>query len=252
MYHELDIRHFVNLFKLSEQEMPEALILYGGFKNLKSVEIWAEKVEARKSDFFYPVYFGREQGHNLAVTKAYGATQTFELVKIFAELGVRVAILHGSFGALQPNIKFGEVAVVQSVFNEGSFPFEVSNKHIFKGDPDLIQIAGQVLQAGNIPFHNCNFVSYFAMLAETKEKISDWKRKGFDGVDLESAVFYAQCAKYDLPSVAIHTVADNLVENLTVFDVREDEKIIKRARKDELFNISLDVAVKYLETNQTP
>lgn len=54
------------------------------------------------------------------------------------------------------------------------------------------------------------------MLAETQEDIDIWESKGYLGVEMETSTLFAVSNYFNVPSVSILSVGDNLVKNVLI------------------------------------
>jgi purine-nucleoside phosphorylase len=52
------------------------------------------------------------------------------------------------------------------------------------------------------------------MLGETPEDIKKWSEEGYLGVEMESSTFFAVSNSFNVPSVAVMHISDNLVKNI--------------------------------------
>lgn len=235
MYKTLGESDYRNHLNLGNREI-KSLIVYGGWNPSTTQLDWCEKAEYQRKEFFYPLFID----NGVAVTSTYGDAMTSEIAHVFSVLGAKKMILIGTFGALQPGIKFGEVFIPSSAVAEDGASRIYSAKTEFHPDQDLAHKAKSIWddttqQEGKI-------VSISAMLGETQEMINAWREKGYSGVDLETASFFAVADHFGVPALAMHTLADNLVEQQTVFDVNDSQRESKRNMKNELFKRALELA----------
>jgi purine-nucleoside phosphorylase len=85
-----------------------------------------------------------------------------------------------------------------------------------------------------------NLVTVQAMLAETKEDVDFWNKKGYLGVDMESATVFAVSSHFNVPSAALLYVADNLVKgDLVTDDAFQSLKVLRAEVKKENYIVAL-------------
>lgn len=234
MYKNLGKEDYLRFLGLKDGEV-NSLIVFGGWNPSQAQLDWSSKAAFKTNKFFYPLFVDS----GVAVTQGYGDAMMSEIVHIFAVLGIKKAVLIGTFGALQPGIDFGQVFLPSSAVPEDGASRMYSAEQKFYVDETLRNRAkelwsGYIQQTGDI-------VSISAMLAETWEMITEWKSKGYTGVDLESASFLAVTNHFKVPAVIMHTLADNLVEQQTVLSVSETQGEMKRQVKDLLFEKALEL-----------
>lgn len=237
MYKNLGKEDYLKFLGLTDGQV-DSLIVFGGWNPSQAQLDWCSKAAYKNEKFFYPLYIDS----GIAVTHGYGDAMMSEIVHIFAVLGIKKAVLIGTFGALQPGIDFGQVFLPSSAVPEDGASRMYSAEQKFYTDEVLLAQAkelwsGYAQQTGDI-------VSVSAMLAETWEMITEWKNKSYTGVDLESASFLAVASHFKVPAVIMHTLADNLVEQQTVMSVTESQGEVKRQVKDLLFEKALELVGK--------
>jgi purine-nucleoside phosphorylase len=235
MYKALGKDDYARHLGVEDQEIT-SLIIYGGWNPPANHLAWGKQAAYKTDDFFYPLFIDS----GVAVTNAYGDAMTSEIVHVFALLGIKKAVLFGTYGALQPGIDFGQLFLPTSVVPEDGASRIYSAEQEFFPNQELYQSAQELWS--DTPQHDGKMVSVSAMLGETWEMICEWKEKGYSGVDLETASFLAVANHFKVPAVAMHTLADNLVEEKTIFDVDEKQRRSKHTMKELLFERALLLA----------
>ncbi len=82
------------------------------------------------------------------------------------------------------------------------------------------------------------------MLMETTELVEDWSKKGFIGVDMETATTFAVARKYNRRAVGLLNLSDHLIQGETFYSRIADyeqieERTDKRIREIALYLSSL-------------
>jgi uridine phosphorylase len=83
------------------------------------------------------------------------------------------------------------------------------------------------------------------MLAETAEDIAAWSGQGFLGVEMEASTVFAVSNHFGVPSAAVLSIADNLIEEQTVLHENyEDTRAEREAVRDLQFRAALHQLAK--------
>lgn len=184
MYKSLSKSDFLDYLKIDENQVPNSLIIYGGYNPPQTILNWCAQAPYKKENFFYPLSIR----DNIAVTWVYGDAMASEVAHIFSVIGVKQIILIGTYGALQTGVRFGEIFIPNLAIGEDGATRCYNSKLNSEPDKKLFLKAKEIWSDYTI--HEGPIVSTACMLAETQEIIDDWVGKGYCGVDLEtSAVF---------------------------------------------------------------
>ncbi|MGL4832043.1 MAG: hypothetical protein ACRCWS_05650, partial [Propionibacteriaceae bacterium] len=83
-----------------------------------------------------------------------------------------------------------------------------------------------------------------AFLGETWDDICQWSEAGYLGVEMEAATIFAVSQHFDVPATALLSVADNLIEQETVFSESYHHDIEARSHlMRDMLTAALDVLV---------
>ena len=233
MYCELDKSSHFKFLGIQESQVPHSLIMYGGWNPPQSMLEWQEKADFRTAKFFYPLAIH----DGIAVTSSYGDAMGSEIAHIFSVIGVERIILIGTFGATKAGIDYGDIFMPDRAVSEDGASRAYNSNPVSHPDPTLLKIAHELWRDHKV--HIGTIVSTSAMLAESWEIITDWQAKGYAGVDLETSCVFSVANHFGIPAVAIHTLADNLVEKHTVLDLNISQRLSKRQAKQEIFTRAL-------------
>lgn len=252
MYRELKRKDFIKDLEISEKDIPEAVIIYGGYKIPDFVRSWVEVNCHYQRPLFYTLYIGKHSEKNIAFIMAYGDSMASEITHIFSKIGAKLIVLYGTFGALQKGINFGEIFIPSEAISDdgASIKYNPKNNKLLP-TASLVKILKNLVKEKGINLREGTIVSTSAMLAETKEIIGQWNKDGYVGVDLETAAVFATANYFGVPTIAFHTLADNLIENQTVLDVKFNQQHNynkKRETKNLMFKLALDLCEEFLTT----
>lgn len=175
-----------------------------------------------------------------------GTALMSQYAHIASTLGSQINILIGVAGGLAKGMKSGDFIIpTSSRGNESAqlYQREASDSRFFPNTTLVEQfetlLSGQTIWKGET--QTCE-----AMYAERPEDISDWSSRGYLGVEMETAMLFALSHHFAIPSAALLYVADNLIEEQTMYS--EDFVQAKESRK-AIKQLQYDVAVKVLLQN---
>jgi purine-nucleoside phosphorylase len=81
------------------------------------------------------------------------------------------------------------------------------------------------------------------MYAERPEDIAQWTASGYLGVEMETAMVFALSHHFSIPAVSIIYVADNLIEDQTMYS---SDFVADKERRKAIKQLQYDVAVRVL------
>ena len=159
-------------------------------------------------------------------------------------LGSKKNILIGVVGGLAKGIKPGDFILPQQILgNDNALKYQPENTDkYFYPNKDLFNNLKDRF-SNNIKLWEGKTVTCEVMLAETIEDVTSWSKSGFLGVEMEGAMVFALSKHFDIPSAAIFSVSDNLIENETM--LHESYELSKKQR-DEAMSIQYNIAVQEL------
>ncbi len=253
VYKEWKKKDFMSYLKITEKQIPKYLIIEGTWETEERLKAFKKYI---KNSFSPRGFFGRYcilgefQKTPIAYSVIYGPSLASEIVHTFSVLGIKAAIQIGSFGALQKGMKVGEMLI--PTFSEKK---EGAANFYFRGKADsskrLDKILLKICEERGIKGYNKKMLSVAAMLAETKELIKKWNKKGYFGVDLETATTFAVAKHFRVERCALLRMIDNVIESKHVESpLSIEEKIQKERSKKELIEIPLEL-IKRLETKKS-
>jgi purine-nucleoside phosphorylase len=256
MYKEMTIETLKKLLHLPEDYRVDACIIVGGH-NLKYKKIFLNllknkdyKIEKLKHPFIKQILSIKLGKKRIWFFIEYGGAKMSEYVHFASMFGSKINILTGSCGALKKGLDPLSVIIpTYSYSTESSCHIYLRNNkdHKFYPNRELSKqaeaILGEKLKVYSGPMITCQ-----GMLAETWEDICNWSSKGFYGVEMESSTVFAVSLHFKVPSTAILSIADNLIEKETVdsesYLIRKKE--IKKIKK-EVLRTALTLALAYVQ-----
>jgi len=117
---------------------------------------------------------------------------------------------------------------------DGASQYYAMPHQIADSSKDMNQILIEILGKAGHAYHIGPMYSTSAMLGETKEMIADWNKKGYLGVDLETAATFAVAKHFGAKRAGLLRMIDNVVEDKHVLMElpAEEEKRHQQSKKD--------------------
>lgn len=226
MYKTLTREDFCKLVNFPKETEVDAVIVYGtsATKRENKIKILnkvlskfsnVRKVHNIQNDFFSTIYEFQIGNKLIWFDLVYGGAYLSELLHLACMLGSKKNFLIGSCGGLQKNLKSGEIVIPRYAYgNESSTriyqPKIKNNKHY--ADEKLRNTL--LNEFKDYKTYDGAIITCQAMLGETKEDIKRWSEKGYLGVEMESSTLFAVSNSFNVPSVALLHISDNLVNNI--------------------------------------
>jgi purine-nucleoside phosphorylase len=150
-------------------------------------------------------------------------------------LGSRKNLLAGVVGGLKPGMKPADFIVPSaSKGNENALMYQRKNTDLFFY-PDKALADSLKARLGEMNVYEGITTTCEVMFAETAEDVRTWSKQGYLGVEMEAALIFALSKSFGIPAASILYVADNLIEDITIFHesydtskaAREKAKLLK-------------------------
>lgn len=126
--------------------------------------------------------------------------------------GVQYVIRAGSCGAMDENIKIGDVFIVEDILRgEGVTPYYVRDDFKTTSDKDILDALKKSAQNIGIKFHSGRVWTTDALLRETREVVEEKRSKGAKAVDMVSSSLLTIAQLNNIKAGAILAVSDNLI-----------------------------------------
>lgn len=230
MYKELTKKDWYKLLKFPEDKKVDAIIVSGvalanrdreiGFleqalSNYKDVK----KVEYIQDNFFSSIYEFEIGDKLIWFDVVYGGAYLSELLHVGCIFGSKKNFLVGTCGGLQKNLETGDLVIPTYTYGNESTtriyqPDIKDHKHY--ADKELRKEF--VKSISDYKIHSGPIITCQGMLGETPEDIKKWSEEGYLGVEMESSTFFAVSNSFNVPSVAVMHISDNLVKNILYGD----------------------------------
>lgn len=185
----------------------------------------------------YEMHTGTYEGKKVTVGNGGRyAPDTAITTEILCAGGVDSLIRIGSCGALQEQIKIGELVIVTGALRgEGTSAYYVSRSFSTISHPDIVRALTQAAQALNVPYHLGSVFTTDALFQETPELIADLEQQRVAAIDMVTSAFLTIAQVRGKKAGAILAVSDECLNGKMgfrdpVFQAAE-EKMVEVALK---------------------
>ncbi len=253
MYRELGPDDHRRILGIEAGDVPDVLLLLGVFAVQAGAERFAAYLDEASPLARYPAWMGRYRGARVALAACFGGPMAAMHAHTWCGAGVPSVVQLGWFGALQPGMALGDVVVPRHAERQDG----VSDWYLPKGiladaSPDLAGAIAQRLRDSGIPVSEHAIYSTPALLAESREVISDWSRHGWQGVDMETAATFAVAKALGARRAAALIRLDDLVaeEDSIAERMPRERRDFLRQREREVMLAALDAILDENSTSQ--
>ena len=251
MLKELTKADWLSLLNLSEDRVPDVLVLRGT-RNLKTHydrhrALFSEAYEVGSPNGIIDhVMVGTYKDRYVGYASVYGDAMASEVTHIFGILGTSLVIQTGCCGALADGMLLGDlVAVTSAHCGEGAAQYYVPGKETVEASPGLVD---RILRGRHLPVrvHAGSIWTTSALLAEGRTELARWHSLGYAGVDMETATTFAVAEYFEMRRCALLFVFDNPREGGHILLTDEE----KRERRRLGGQAMVDTVFAYLEGSQ--
>jgi len=226
MYKELTKKDWNKITGFPEDKKIDAIIVSGNALANREREIGfleqalsnykdVKKVEYIQDNFFSSIYEFEIGDKLIWFDVVYGGAYLSELLHVGCLFGSKKNFLVGTCGGLQKNLETGDLVIPTYTYGNESTtriyqPDIKDHKHY--ADKELREEF--VKSISDYKIHSGPIITCQGMLGETPEDIKKWSEEGYLGVEMESSTFFAVSNSFNVPSVAVMHISDNLVKNI--------------------------------------
>jgi purine-nucleoside phosphorylase len=191
----------------------------------------------------YTMYTGAYQGIKItAINGGRFSTDTSITTEVMCNAGIANIIRIGTCGALDENIKVGDLVVVDKVIRgDGVTPYYVDKSFQTAADKRIADTLYEVAKGMGVNIHRGTVWTTDALLRETREIVEAKRKDGAIAVDMVSSTLLTICQLYNVKAGSILSVSDNVITGEMGF-----MNPLYYMAETNLINIALE-AVKRLE-----
>lgn len=202
----------MNMVQLRPQDIGKYAIVPGPKERLDSLMKKIENPVKNFSFMEYTMYTGQYAGTKVTgINGGRFSADTAITTEILCNAKAQYMIRIGSCGALSPDIKIGDLILVESAMRgEGVTPYYVNKDFKTQADVGLTKDLEEVAKESGLMIHRGRVWSTDAILRETKEHVGNAVKDGCIAVDMVSSVFLTIAQIYNVKAAAILAVSDNI------------------------------------------
>ena len=201
------------MVQLRPQDVGKYAIVPGPKDRLEAL---MKKIESPVKNFSfmeYTMYTGIYQG--IKVTGINGgrfSTDTSITTEVMCNAGINYIIRIGTCGALDENIKVGDLVVVDSVIRgDGVTPYYVDKNFKTIADKKITDTLYAVAKEMGATIHRGCTWTTDALLRETREIVEAKRKEGAIAVDMVSSTLLTIAQTYNIKAGSILAVSDNCI-----------------------------------------
>jgi len=161
----------------------------------------------------YSMYTGMFEG--IKITGINGgrfSTDTSITTEVMCNAGIQNIIRIGTAGALDENIKVGDLFVVDEVIRgDGVTPYYVDKNFKTQADKKISDTLYEVAKGMGLNIHRGVAWTTDALLRETREIVEAKRKEGAKAVDMVSSTLLTICQTYNIKAGSILAVSDNVI-----------------------------------------
>lgn len=248
-YQHLTTKELEGWLNVNSKDVPSTVILQGTWP-WEKIEQYAKKIFKfpKKISNLGNFMIGVRDGTKIGYMIVYGPGMAADMCYVLIKLGVKNIFLVGGIGALQKNIKIGDLIVSQqAITTQDGTSWFYSSKEIVNCDKKLLGDLKRVLEKKNVK--NCFFgetLSISTLFAESKSWVNKWNKKGVLGVDMETSAVYTICKALDAKVIALLLVTDNVVSKEGTLVATDRNKEVGRVR-EKTGRLILDIVTETIK-----
>jgi uridine phosphorylase len=210
------------------------------------LDVLIKKIENPVKNFSfmeYTMYTGTFEGIKItAINGGRFSTDTSITTEVICNAGIPNIIRIGTCGALDENIKVGDLVVVDKIIRgDGVTPYYVDKNFQTQADKKLADLLYEVSKATGANVHRGTCWTTDALLRETRELVEARRKEGAIAVDMVSSTLLTIAQTYNIKAGSILAVSDNVITGEMGF-----MNPLYYMAESNLIKIALD-AVKRLE-----
>ena len=180
------------------------------------LEVLIKKLESPVRNFSfmeYTMYTGSFSGIKItAINGGRFSTDTSITSEVMCNAGIKNIIRIGTCGAMDENIKVGDLVVVDSVIRgDGVTPYYVDKDFKTVADKKITDTLCEVAKSMGANVHRGTAWTTDALLRETREIVEAKRKEGAIAVDMVSSALLTIAQIYNVKAGSILAVSDNVI-----------------------------------------
>ncbi len=206
-------KDLTDMVQLRPQDVGKYAIVPGPRDRL---DVLMKKIEnpVRNFSFMeYTMYTGTFQGIKVtAINGGRFSTDTSITTEVMCNAKIQNIIRIGTCGALDENIKVGDLVVVDKVIRgDGVTPYYVDKDFKTVADKKISDTLCEVAKSMGVNVHRGTTWTTDALLRETREIVEAKRKEGAMAVDMVSSTMLTIAQTYNIKAGSILAVSDNVI-----------------------------------------
>ena len=206
-------KDLTNMVQLRPEDVGKYAIVPGPKDRLEALLKKIENPVKNFSFMEYTMYTGNFQG--IRITGINGgrfSTDTSITTEVICNAGIQNIIRIGTCGALDENMKVGDLVVVDKVIRgDGVTPYYVDKDFETKADKKIADTLYEAAKAIGATVHRGTCWTTDALLRETREIVEAKRKEGAIAVDMVSSTLLTIAQTYKIKAGSILAVSDNVI-----------------------------------------
>ncbi len=206
-------KDLTDMVQLRPQDVGKYAIVPGPKDRL---EVLLKKIESPIKNFSfmeYTMYTGTYQGIKVtAINGGRFSTDTSITTEVMCNAKIGTIIRVGTCGALDENIKVGDLVVVDKVIRgDGVTPYYVKKDYQTAADKMVADTLYEAAKSMGANIHRGIVWTTDALLRETREIVEEKRKEGAVAVDMVSSTLLTIAQLYTVKAGSILAVSDNVI-----------------------------------------
>ncbi|MFA5090597.1 MAG: hypothetical protein WC510_06190 [Candidatus Omnitrophota bacterium] len=206
-------RDLTEMVQLRRQDVGKYAIVPGPRDRL---EVLIKKLENPLRNFSfmeYTMYTGLYKGIKVtAINGGRFSADTSITTEVMCNAGIENIIRIGTCGALDENIKVGDLIIVEGVIRgDGVTPYYVDKDFKTQADERICALLYETAEKAGVKVHRGIAWTTDALLRETRQIVEEKRRQGAIAVDMVSSALLTIAQTYKVKAGSILAVSDNVV-----------------------------------------
>lgn len=131
--------------------------------------------------------------------------------ELINEYGIKKIIRVGTCGAIQPEIKLGQLVIAQRAFTDSGMDEVAPIATPQNSSSELLQSSIVLAKALDVHVKVGDVFSTDTFYSDNQKRWKKWTELGVLGVEMETSILYALAAKHKIDALTILEVSDNIL-----------------------------------------
>ena len=230
---------------LDPADVPGLVVLEGSWWQRERNALRLAALDDVRELAFPEYHLGRRPTDGLPVLYScvYGAPRAVEPVHVFGQLGTPMVVQIGSCGALQPEVRTGDVVLAETAaIGEGASQY-YGGDGVSAAAPGLVDRAEAAFSSRGFRVHRGPHVTTSALFAQPPAQVAAWSQAGYLAVDMETSAVFSAARCFGMQAVSLLFVWDELLAGRSFLHPYTEVEQAAQARANAaLMDVALELA----------